>query len=482
MSKAPRISSVASVVALILLAYSVRVAVQVHPSSFKAFYCAGESVLERANPYAIEPLRACEHRVSPADLPSYAVEPAPLPGYALAPWALVAILPPLAARVLNLVTLIVALALTSWAVGRLSALDPALVALSLLAVWFLNVSFYEIPPIATAGIALAALMMARGRPWLAALAAGAVALEPHLALPLWIALFSFATETRVPLIVVGAVLAIADLAIGGPNQALSYFMQTLPAQALSEVSANDQYSLTHAMVMAGFGASTALRVGLVSYGVLTIAGIIAAQRIAARYGAEYLALVPPAFALVAGTFLHDLQFLAALPLALVLLARTPRPNLVVAAAAILLAVAWNEAVSRFFLLLSATSAFATAWIALPRTPARRAICAAVAVSAAALVFAVNKLPAAVGVPSPDPPAAASLHPGDLASRDWAIYVASSPPLSTPTARTVVRKIPTWAGACLLAIFSLVYGWRRTPLESGTSVGMAGAPASSEPSG
>ena len=461
MIRAPWTSSVASLLALVLLALSARVAMQMQPSSFKAFYCAGETMLDRANPYAIEPLRQCEQRVAPSALPSYAVEPAPLPGYALAPWAISALLPPVAARLLFVAILILALVSTSWAVGKLAGLDPALVALSLFAVWFLNVSFNELPPIATAGIALAALMLARGRPWLAALAAGAVAIEPHLALPLWISLFCFAAAMRVPLIAVGSALVIVDLAIGGPAQALGYFTQTLPAQALAEVHANDQYSLTHVVAIAGAGASTALRIGFLSYVVMAAAGIATARRLAARHGSEYLALVPPAFVLAGGTFLHDVQFLAALPLALVLLARTPRPNLVVATAAILLAVAWNEATSRFFLLISATSAFATAWIALPKTAARAAICTAVAVAAVVLLVAVNRLPGATGGPLPHPPAAAALVPGDQAARDWSVYVTSTPPLSTPTARTVVRKLPTWIGICLLAVFCIAYGRRRS---------------------
>jgi hypothetical protein len=460
MIQAPRTSIVASVLALLLLALSARVAVQMQPSSFKAFYCGGRSVLDGVNPYAIEPLRECEHRVAAAALPPYAVEPAPLPGYALVPWALVATLAPAPALWLYFAILVLALASTSWAIGKLAALDPALVALSLFAVWFLNVSFNELPPIATAGIALAALMLAQRRPWLAALAAGAVAIEPHLALPLWISLFCFAPSLRLPLISVGAALALADLAIGGPATALGYFAQTLPAQAFSEVYANDQYSLTHLAAAAGVGASTALRIGVVSYLLMAGAGIVTAQRIARQSGSEYLALVPPAFVLVGGTFLHDIQFMAALPLALVLLGRTPAPNRVVAVAAILLAVAWNEATSRFFLLLSATSAFVTAWIAFPKSARRVAVCASVAVVAAVMVVAVNRLPAAPGAPLLDPPAAAALAPGDQAARAWSLYVTSSPALSTPTARTFARKLPTWTGACLLAAFCIAYGRRR----------------------
>ncbi len=457
-----RLAFVATIVAVVVLVGSLAATHKLAPSSFKAFYCAGQSVVERADPYEIEPLRACEHRVAPNALPTYAVEPAPLPGYALAPWALVALLSPTAARLLYYALLIAALALTSFAVAKLAPIQPAHAMLALLSVWFLNLSFSEIPPITTACVALTALMLARNRPWLTAVFAAGVAFEPHLAVPLWIALLLFARTTRVPLVVVGIGLAIVDVAIGGPHQALEYFAQTLPAQALSEVFANDQFSLTHFAIGLGASVPAALRIGLLSYIFMIAAGIVVARRLAGQNAPEYLALVPPAFVLIGGTYLHDVQFYTALPLALVLLARSVRPSVLIACATLLLAVAWSEATSRLILALSATSVFAVAWAALPNRPLRAISCVAAALAAVTLVVALNRLPTAPGVTPSLPPVGAAFHPTDQTGLDWSTYLASDPALTKPSPRSSLRKVPTWAGAMLLVLFSIACVFRRRP--------------------
>ncbi|HEY5426239.1 MAG TPA: hypothetical protein VIJ77_06805 [Candidatus Tumulicola sp.] len=467
MDSRSRLAFAASIVSVLLLIFALEATHKLAPSSFKAFYCAGRATLERANPYEIEPLRSCEHAVAPNALPAYAVEPAPLPGYALAPWALIALLPAQAARALFYAILIAALAAASLAISKLTPLKPALVLLALLSTWFLNLSYGEIPPIATACVALAALALASRRPWLAALFATGVALEPHLAFPLWIALFIFAKTTRVPLLVAGLGLAVVDVAIGGSHQALAYFVQTLPGQALSEVGAADQFSLTHLAVSAGLAAPAALRLGLISYLVMTVAGVLVAKRLAGQGAPEYLALVPPAFVLLGGTYVHDIQFYAALPLALVLLARAGRPYPAIALATLLLAVSWSEATSRLILVSSGISVFAVLWAALPKHVPRIAYGAAGAVAALALVVAINRLPAAPDVFAPPSPPASSFRANDQAAPDWSAYVVSDRSRSTPSPRSLARKVPVWCGMLLLIGFSvwLVVGRR----EFGTAV-------------
>jgi len=61
---------------------------------FVAFYCAGETIANRANPYLQEPLSTCEHRVSlEGGAPYRTTIPAPLPPYALIPFAALSRLP-----------------------------------------------------------------------------------------------------------------------------------------------------------------------------------------------------------------------------------------------------------------------------------------------------------------------------------------------------------------------------------------------------
>jgi len=99
----------------------------VERQSFKAFYCAGVAVKERADPYRVEPLRACERRLAPSNLPDGYVEPAPLPGYAMAPFGALAMLSPrlaalLFATLLALAATLSACALVSTSTRSLAAL------------------------------------------------------------------------------------------------------------------------------------------------------------------------------------------------------------------------------------------------------------------------------------------------------------------------------------------------------------------------
>lgn len=422
------------------------------PSSFKAFYCAGGALLHGRDPYDVEPLRACEHRVAPGALPAYAVEPAPLPGYALIPWSAAALLPPRAARALFAIALAAALVVTAAAVAALTGLDVVAIAIALLALWYLNLTFGEIPPIAVAGIAFSALMLRRGRPWAAAAGAGIAALEPHLAVPLWLSIALFAPRVRLPLLCVGIALLLLDIAAGGPHLAWEFASVALPAQARSEIFAADQFSLTHLVAIAGGSAGLALLAGTLSYVLMTLLGIAAARRLDGGHGNEYLALVPPAFVLIGGTFLHDLQFLAAMPLALVMLARG-RSKWISVLAAALLAVAWSEATSRLALLVSAASVFAVVWLASPPRPGRLVGPAAGALATAALIVALGHLP---GVPRQPVPAeaAVAVRAADPAARDWAIYLDSDSALTTTSPRSLTRKLPTWAGALLLLASTL----------------------------
>ncbi|HKU80921.1 MAG TPA: hypothetical protein VJP76_02035, partial [Candidatus Tumulicola sp.] len=346
-----RFALVACALFVVLSVFALLATHRLPPSSFKAFYCAGESLLHGRDPYEVEPLRACEHRIAPGELPPYAVEPAPLPGYALAPWAALAALPFEVARAVFAVTLAAALVVTAAAIASIASLDVVAVALALLAMWYLNLAFGEIPPIAVAGVAFSALMLRRQRPWGVAAGAAVAAIEPHLALPLWLSLALFVPRVRVPLALTGLGLVLLDLAAGGPRLAWEFATVALPAQAASEVFAADQFSLTHLAAMAGSVPTLALLAGTLSYALMIALGLIAGCRLSGGRAPEYLALVPPAFVLVGGTFVHDLQFLAALPLALVWLARSRPPIWPAALAAALLAVSWSEAASRLALIV-----------------------------------------------------------------------------------------------------------------------------------
>jgi hypothetical protein len=88
---------------------------------------------------------------------------------------------------------------------------------------------------------------------------------------------------------------------------------------LSEVSNEEQYSLTYLAHLAGLGEHAASLLGTLSYVVMLAAGIVAGRLAAARTGAPaLLLLVPPAFAVFGGPFIHVQQLAIAIPAALVL--------------------------------------------------------------------------------------------------------------------------------------------------------------------
>jgi hypothetical protein len=277
-----------------------------------------------------------------------------------------------------------------------------------------------------------------------------VATEPHLAFPVWVAVLLFAPRTRLAVVLCGCALIALNLALGGVSSTLAYFAHVLPLQALSEVHANDQYSLTHQLALLGVPDRTALLWGSISYIVMVIAGLYVAARFARNSAAaDYVALVPPAFVLFGGSFVHDVQFMAALPLAIVVLVR--RPSAIVIAGTLFLCIAWGSGAGRLGLVVSAASAAAVIWLALDRAP--RAVrfawsAAALCIVAIAVVINLHHAPA-TQMATPD-----ALDGNEWAPVAWQQYLAASPDRTAPHLFDTLRKLPEWAG--LIAV--LVGTW------------------------
>jgi hypothetical protein len=457
MKSADRVAFEALIVLLAMLVFGLFSHDSAEPASFKAFYCAGKVLDLHGDPYLVEPLRSCEHSVSNDNFPQYAVEPAPLPNYALAPWALIARLPFRFALSAYFVLVIVALAAIGIGIAALTKLPLFWSTLPFLAQWLLNLRYGEIPPFATAGIVLCAWSIRAGRWWFAALSACLVALEPTLAVPLWLALLVFAARSRLPLIATGAALIALDVAIGGPARAIEYFSPVLPLQALSEVHANDQFSLTHQLALLGVSNSTAILLGSISYVVMIVIGMATAWRLSVATGSyEYLALAPPAFVLLGGTYVHDLQYMAALPLAIVLLAR--RNSTVLGISALLLAVTWSSGLSRIACLIAAVSAGGVAWIyAHQRSHWVQAATICVTLAVIVATFALN-LRSEPTQPLSSP--SASVSATTWAPIDWQIYLEASPSRTQPSIIDLSRKLPIWVAMILLLCDSLVITFGR----------------------
>ena len=189
-----------------------------NPVDFRAFYCGGKVLGEGHNPYRVEPMLACQSAAFAAEglRPNEAhLLPAPLPPYALALFALLAKLPFRLATEIWLALSIFSLGVAIVAARALSGLPPTVVALAMFAsAGFASLVLGQLVPVALAGLTIAALCARNGDGVGAALAASVGALEPHLAVPVWLGLLLFVARARLPLIVAGAALLGVSLAFG----------------------------------------------------------------------------------------------------------------------------------------------------------------------------------------------------------------------------------------------------------------------------
>ena len=429
-------------------------------SSYKAFYCAGRVTLGGANPYLTEPLRSCEHRIyADREFPAYAVEPAPLPSYAMAGLAALALLNAERSHALFVVLIFAALLLTAWALANVTGFSPALVALACLSLWRLSLGFGEVVPFAVGAIALCGWALQRKKPAAAAIFACIAMIQPHVALPLCAALFVFMPRLRVPLAAGAVVLfGIGTLTVG-LHAELAYFTTYLPQQAASEIVATDQYSLTNLLHLAGASDRLALFAGTLSYVAMALAGIYAGRKLALQYDAPaFLAFTPPAFVLLGGTFVHDLQMFAAIPFALLLCARVRQLRWEIAAATALLCVAWTAADSRIALVSAALSAIGVGLIIFSGQAQRIVRTAALTVLVLASLIVLNRLPARSDAMA-TPVHTAAIQPSAPAAQPWALLIRSAPFWSEPSIRSTAVKVPTWIALLLLVSAGLAQAAR-----------------------
>ena len=452
---------IAGLIALLALSFALagpRYPGAMWPIDFRAFYCAGTVAAGGGDPYRIEPLRTCENAswgFPPGRGLPFAV-PAPLPGYALAPFALLSRLPfPVAAGVWAAL-LLASLALTIALMSRLCERRVETIFAALMLQGLYAVFLGQIVPIVCAAAVAAAFFVTRGRDRLAALAATVAMLEPHLGLPVCLALFIARPRSRAVLAACGVGFALVSLALLGVGTNVEYLRDVLPAHTLSEISNAEQYSLAYLAHLAGAGERAAGALGTVSYILMLVAGIFAGRIAAARTGlAALLVLVPPAFAVLGGPFVHVQQLAIALPAALVLSGtRAPGARLG-SVAVMLLAVLWP---ATGFMILN-LPAFAGVIFVLaidlfgwPLAGAGLASVASMAFLIALLVTRGDAPEPLIGPIAPGPGTA-------LAEDGWRSYVEAS--FSGSVASLTAAKLLGWSGLILIAIAAFGSN-RRTP--------------------
>ena len=316
---------------------------------FRAYYCAALAQREGRNPYFTASVHECEGK-TPAPYyraPKNVTVPAPYPPYALAFFAPLTFLPFAAAAILWWIALALSLLLAAYALARI-ARQPMLVAWAALVLSLGLSSFWSgnVMPIAFAAIIVAALAVRRGRLAIAVPALAIAMVEPQVALPAAVGLFVAFSRVRLALIIAAALLGIISVASSGVAQSLSYLTAVAPAHALSEVSRDNQYSLATVLAALGVPDVSAALAGSISYVIVSALGVLVALRLARRFEDPSLTvLVPAAFSVLGGSFVHTEEIAVAIPACLLLFtqARAQRPWLFTAL--ILLIVPWMLATS-----------------------------------------------------------------------------------------------------------------------------------------
>jgi hypothetical protein len=413
---------------------------------FRAYYCAALAQRSNADPYYLAPMSACE-RKTPAPFynsQSKATVPAPYPPYALALIAPVTFLPfPIAVAMWSAL-LILAIVISVVMLSRLTAL-PWMISAACLS---LSLGLTSLPagnamPLAVAAITIAAVSIRFERYNLASIALALGMIEPNIVLPAAIGAFVVLKEMRLPLVLVAFVVAAISLAFGGLQHNAEYITAVLPAHALSEVSRDNQYSLSTIVAALGFSDRVAVTAGTVAYAVMTILGITLAAALSRRsHNRSFAIVLPTAFALLGGSFVHTEAIAAAIPATLLLFYSAGLNRVTLLVALLLLSVPWMFATSAALFL----SPLVPVMFLVNRLwNGGRTITILAGLSAAVTIgtlFCISTLPAHHISTSH---IGAYIDPR-LAESAWRSFVLSN---STNRLVTWLLRIPTWAGLILL---------------------------------
>ena len=427
---------------------------------FRAYYCASLAQREGRNAYFADSLRECESD-TPAPyyrVPKNVTMPAPYPPYALAFFSPLTWLPFSAAVVLWGMLLAACVAAAAFALAQI-ARTSVVVAWGALALslGLTSLTAGNVMPLGLAAIVVAALCAQRGRLILAVLLLGVAMIEPQIALPAVVAFFIGFPRARLGLAIAMAVLGAVSVASVGTAQTVAYVTTILPAHALSEVSRDNQYSLSTVLTALGMPDAAAVAVGTASYAIALAAGVLVALRLARIYGEPAFAvLVPAGFALLGGSFVHTGEIAAAVPATLLLFTLAQAYRAWIFAALVLLAVPWMLATSAAMFL---APLFPVAYLtyALWRRDGTAALSAALASSVViAGLFALSSEHTGAHVAA----VAHTYPPMDprLAEASWRQFVLGN---STNGPVMWLLRLPTWIGLLAFAAGALALA-RKAP--------------------
>jgi hypothetical protein len=447
------VTLVAGVVLSALIGFLVLSQRDVIALDYRAFYCAGMALRLHANPYHTAVLHTCEVQATDkryVERLHGVTLPAPQPAYDLAMFAVLSTLPFALSKALWGAALGIAFFVTVTSLIRLTSLSPplifAIVATSLIGA---SLALGQIIPIYAAAACTAALMAKQGKWGWAGVAAAVSLVEPHLGLPMCLALAFWAPRARFTLLLTSGALVGIALLTAGPAVNLEYLTTVLPLHALSELGSDGQLSLS--VIFHGLHASDAVAIGAgtFSYCLMSILGIWLARVASARFqNAGFLVAVPAAASVVGGSFLHATDIVAALPLVLLLIA-VSQYRLLFLTAVVLLATPWlaqspvNEMIPWF--LLSAVCAGYAIWAL-----GARSVYASVACAAAifiALLEGNSAYSRAQQVYLSQSHVTRTVIDEKYPQASWARINTSA--LSTQSLPSWLMRLPTWSGLALL---------------------------------
>lgn len=417
----------------------------------KAFYCAGQAIDAGRDPYLNASLTACQNHLNTLRLDHWPgseniVVPVPLPPIDILPFALLALLPFGTAIVLWTALNI---ACAAWAATLLRRALPSLSAPFVGTVVVISVLPAGIRLGQPAGVVLLAVvaaglaLRAHSRPLIAAWAA-VVALQPHIAVPLFASVLCAPLRAARWAVVAAAavLLAISGLIVG--KLSWEYLTRVLPAHADANVLDASQIALPSALAAAGIPAHTALAIGDVAYAVAIVAGIAIALRIAALTARpEALVWIATMIGTIAAPHLHTQQLSCAIPGALLLCTLRTAPVLT-RAAVYGLAIPWISLLSLKWGPAFALGAAAGAWR--KPTPLRLLVLAGFAATLCGILIGLAQLLSFFA--HPVHAVAVARPPSDaLAEVTWAIGIA----VDSAAFRngTLPARAVTWAAELVL---------------------------------
>jgi hypothetical protein len=437
--------SAAWVAAIALAAFIVAAVPRSAHVDFVAFYCAGQALTLRADPYRELPLGGCEQSVTSAGPFATAVTvPAPLPPYALIPFAVLSLVDFSTAFWLFAAASFVATSFACLICARLSR-APLLIVIALAAptVWD-NWLKGQPVPFAFFALALAGLLLTQGRERWAAVAALGTLVQPQIGVAVCAALFLWRPRARLTLALGFVVLAAASVAAVSPSTIGEYFANVLPLQAQSEARWVSQVSAVSLLVVLGLPVGAAMSIAIVQQAATAGAGAVLAGFVARENrAAELLVFFPALCAAIGGTYEHENALLIVLPAGLVI-ARIAggRAAYVVLCAALM---QWLSIGNDVAAVVVSLSLFTVAFVLGVRWP--------VALIAPAACAALSVVARNVGAPG----AVHGLIPvvaRDYAEISWSIFVAALNPADPVLRAALVLKAATWIGLLALPVLAV----------------------------